>query len=160
MVLRGKNVARYKIARDGHTYITQGYEIKDSYKNEIRFCTYQLHPYAEKLLEEASLGEGDKIPREVFYALILEGNIYNDARPKGVSIDAIPSDVLGLAKTMATANRQYFKLFKEQRGYCLDKFRSMRAFFQSNKVHSISKQEILSNVCYLALAVALEKMDY
>lgn len=153
-------MARYKVARNGHSYVTQGYEIKDEYRHEVKFCTYQLYPYGEKLLEEASVGDGDKIPREVFYALALEGNIYNDARPKGISIAAIPSDMLDLAKSKANNNKQYYKWFKEQRGYCLDKFRAMRSLLQSSKIQTISKTEILSNICYLTLALALENRDH
>lgn len=37
-------MAKYKIARDGHPYLTQGYPVLDKHAaDDVRFCTYQVN---------------------------------------------------------------------------------------------------------------------
>ena len=93
-------MATYSIARDGHPYLIHGYPVVDHCGGEnCRFCTYQLNPRAEHLFEKASFEEGDSVSRETFYALLVEGSIYNDARPSGAPITAVPMRVLLEAQT-------------------------------------------------------------
>lgn len=92
-------MARYNVARDGHPYLTHGYPIIDvNGTGDTRFCTYQCNPGAERLFERAHLEDSDRIPKETFYALLVEGDLYNDARPNGISISSVPQAVLGEAE--------------------------------------------------------------
>ena len=88
-------MARYKIAKDGHPYLTHGYPLIDEGRREIaRFATYQVNPGAEHLFERVGFEEGDKVSQETFYALLLEGDLYNDARPHGISITSVPNSIM------------------------------------------------------------------
>lgn len=92
-------MATYNIARDGHPYLTHGYPIVgDRGEEDVRFCTYQLNPRAEHLFEKARFEEGDVVSKETFYALLVEGSIYNDARPNGLEITSVPRIVLRRAE--------------------------------------------------------------
>ena len=92
-------MARYKIARDGHPYLTQGYAVLDQRgEDDVRFSTYQVNPGAERLFEQAGFEDGDKVSEETFYALLLDGDLYNDARPDGIEISSVPNKILAFAE--------------------------------------------------------------
>jgi hypothetical protein len=92
-------MATFNIARDGHRYLTRGYPIiNERGQEDTRFCTYQLEPRAERLFDEAHFEEGESVPRETFYALLVEGSIYNNARPTGIPITAVPKSILRQAR--------------------------------------------------------------
>jgi len=89
-------MARYNIARDGHPYLTHGYPIiNNDGREDTHFCTYQCNPGAERLFERAALEDGGRIPKETFYALLVEGDLYNDTRPNGIPITSVPQVILG-----------------------------------------------------------------
>jgi hypothetical protein len=48
-------------------------------QDDVRFSTYQVNPGAERLFEQAGFEDGDKVSEETFYALLLDGDLYNDA---------------------------------------------------------------------------------
>lgn len=88
-------MARYKIAKDGHPYLTHGYALLDERGRETaRFATYQVNPGAEHLFERLEFQEGDTVAAETFYALLLDGDLYNDARPKGIEIKSVPNSII------------------------------------------------------------------
>jgi hypothetical protein len=88
-------MAKLHFKRNGEPYLTHGYPIIDKRGQEdTRFCTYHLNPRAEHLFERAGVLEGDRVLKETFYALLVEGNIYNEARPKGIEITSVPKGML------------------------------------------------------------------
>jgi hypothetical protein len=88
-------VARYKIAKDGHRYLTQGYPVIDKRgQDDVRFSTYQVNTGAERVFDRAGFEDGDKVSEETFYALLLDGDLYNDARPNAIEASAIPNRIL------------------------------------------------------------------
>jgi hypothetical protein len=90
-------MAKYKIAKDGHPYLTQGYPVLDKRgQDDVRFCTYQVNAGGERVFELAGFAEGDRVPEEVFYALLLDGDLYNDARPNGIQPPSVPNRGVGL----------------------------------------------------------------
>ena len=92
-------MARYRIAKDGHRYLTHGYPVLDKRDQEdVRFSTYQVNTGAERAFDRAGFVDGDKVSEEVFYALLLDGDLYNDARPSGIEASSIPSRILLMAE--------------------------------------------------------------
>jgi hypothetical protein len=98
-------VSTYNIARDGHPYLTRGYPIVDKRgREDVRFCTYQLNPRAEHLFEKLRFEDGEIVPRETFYALLVEGDLFNDPRPNGIEISSVPKNIVN---GLEDAARQY-----------------------------------------------------
>ena len=58
------------------------------------FCTYQVNAGGERVFERAGFVDGDRVPEEVFYALLLDGDLYNEARPNGIPASSIPNRIL------------------------------------------------------------------
>lgn len=67
-------------------------------KEDERFSTYQVNPGAERLFERVGFEDGDKVSQETFYALLLDGDLYNDARPNGIEIVSVPKFVVNSAQ--------------------------------------------------------------
>jgi hypothetical protein len=92
-------MARLRVAKDGHRYLTHGYPVLDpAGRHDTQFSTYQLYPGAEWLFREARLEEGASIPRETFYALLVDGEIYNERRRSGMRITSVPTTVRDVAE--------------------------------------------------------------
>ena len=87
-------MARLKIAKDGHSYLTQGYQLLNTAGKEVKFAGYKVETGAERVFERSGFVDGDSVPEEVFYALLLDGDIYNEAFPKGIEPSSIPNRVL------------------------------------------------------------------
>lgn len=60
----------------------------------MQFSTYQVQVQAERVFELARFSDGESVPRETFYALLVQGDLYNDARPNGIPIERVPSGVI------------------------------------------------------------------
>jgi len=94
-------MAKYKIAKDGHPYLTHGYALLDERGQETaRFATYQVNPGAERLFERVGFEEGDSVSQETFYALLLDRDLYNDARPNGIEITSIPNSIMSRVEVL------------------------------------------------------------
>jgi hypothetical protein len=90
-------MARYRIAKDGHPYLTHGYPVLDNRgRDDVRFATYQVNAGAERVFDRAGFVDGDKVSEEVFYAMLLDGDLYNDARPNGIQARSLPNRVLAM----------------------------------------------------------------
>ena len=88
-------MARYRIAKDGHPYLTHGYPVLDAKgHDDVRFSTYQVNTGGERVFERAGFVDGDRVSEETFFALLLDGDLYNDARPNGIEITSVPNRVL------------------------------------------------------------------
>jgi hypothetical protein len=93
-------VAKYRIAKDGHPYLTHGYPVLDKRApDDVRFSTYQVNAGAERVFYRAGFVDGDKVSEEVFYALLLDGDLYNDARPNGIQASSIPNRILAMTES-------------------------------------------------------------
>ena len=67
-------------------------------QDDFRFSTYQVNRGAERLFEQAGFEDGDKVSEATFYALLLDGDLYNDARPDGIEISSVPDKILAFAE--------------------------------------------------------------
>jgi hypothetical protein len=111
-------MAKYKIARDGHPYLTQGYPVLDKHAaDDVRFCTYQVNAGGERVFERAGFVDGDRVPEEVSYTLLLDGDLYNEARPNGIPASSIPNKIL--AATDAEIEKTGFDKLDLSRMTCL-----------------------------------------
>jgi hypothetical protein len=87
------------MAGDGRHYLIHGYPVLDKLgQDDFRFSTYQVNPGAERLFEESGFEDGDKVSEATFYALLLDGELYNDARPDGIEISSVPDKILAFAE--------------------------------------------------------------
>jgi hypothetical protein len=94
-------MAKLKIAKDFHPYLVQGYEVLDALGAETHFSRFQLHSRAETLFREAGmLKDSTTIDRPPFYALLLDGDFYTEARPDGFTITSVPAYIIDLAMTL------------------------------------------------------------
>ena len=85
--------------KDGRPYLIHGYPVLDKRgHNNVRFSTYRVNPGAERLFEQAGFEDGDKVFEETFYALLLDGDLYNDAWPDGIEISSVPNKILAFAE--------------------------------------------------------------
>ena len=99
-------MARYRIAKDGHPYLTHGYRLLDNHgQDDVRFSTYQVNTGGERAFEQAGFVDGDKVSEETFFALLLDGDLYNDARPNGIKITSVPNRVLASMEYEVNTNR-------------------------------------------------------
>jgi hypothetical protein len=90
-------MARYKIAKDGHPYLSHGYPVFDKKaRDDVKFVVYQVNAGAERVFERSGFVDGDKVPEEVFYALLLDGDLYNEAFPNGIQPSSIPNKILAM----------------------------------------------------------------
>jgi hypothetical protein len=88
-------VATYKIAGDGHHYLIHGYPVLDK---RGQFSRYQVNSGAVRLFEQAGFEDGDRVSEATFYALLLDGDLYNDAWPDGIEISSVPDKILAFAE--------------------------------------------------------------
>ena len=87
------------MAGDGHHYLIHGYPVLDKPgQDDFRFSTYQVNSGAERLFEQAGFEDGDKVSEATFYALLLDGDLYNDAWPDGIEISSVPDKILAFAE--------------------------------------------------------------
>jgi len=63
-------------------------------QDDVRFSTYQVNTGAERVFDRAGFVDGDKVSEQTFFALLLDGDLYNDARPNGIEISSVPNRVL------------------------------------------------------------------
>jgi len=61
---------------------------------DVRFSTYQVNTGGERVFERSGFVDGDRVSEETFFALLLDGDLYNEARPNGIKAAAIPNRVL------------------------------------------------------------------
>lgn len=92
--------------RDGGFYIYRGYPVRRGQSDEDMFhTTIQVLPRAESFFEAAAYRDGAQIEREVFYALLLDGDLSSPgierARP---TVSSIPSDTLYIAEGLADSD--------------------------------------------------------
>src|SRR5258708_33132940 len=86
------------MAGDGHHYLIHGYPVLDKPgRDDFRFSTYQVNRGAVRLFEQAGFEDGDKVSEATFYALLLDGDLYHDARPAGIKISYVPEKILASA---------------------------------------------------------------
>jgi hypothetical protein len=85
---------------DGGFYIHRGYPVRRRQQEEdMIHTTIQVLPRAESFFEAAGYRDGAQIEREVFYALLLDGDLSSPSiertRP---TVDNIPSETLYIAE--------------------------------------------------------------
>jgi hypothetical protein len=71
-------MATFNRANDGHLFIRKGYPLTFAGVEEMQYATYQVYGRAEAIFDTAGFRDGQQIPKELFYALIVEGDITND----------------------------------------------------------------------------------
>jgi len=92
-------MAKLKTAKDGHFYLTQGYQVLKTAGKEVKFAGYNVETGAERVFVRFGFVDGDRVPEEVFYALLLDGDLYNEAFPKGIEPSSIPNRVLATVES-------------------------------------------------------------
>ena len=123
-------MAKLQFARDSHPYLTHGYPVLRPDGREDRgFATYQVYPRAEKLFEAAGIVAGESVPRETFFALLTDGDLYNGTRPHGIPISLVPSATRVEAENIAATLLK--NEWVDSRAFCnatylLDVFRLMQ----------------------------------
>ena len=82
--------------RDGGFYILRGYPIShNGVEEDMFFTTIQVFPRAERFFEVAGYTDGTLIPREVFYALLLDGDLTSPSiESRQFSVRDIPRNVI------------------------------------------------------------------
>jgi hypothetical protein len=124
-------VARYKIARHGHPYLIHGYPVLDKRGQDyVRFSTYQVNSGAVRLFEQAGFEDGDKVSEATFYALLLDGDLYNDAWPDGIEIWSVPDKILAFAEQEIHPIQKDLTIFARA-VYLLDVFEMLRPQFKN-----------------------------
>ena len=87
------------MAEDGHHHLIHGYPVLDKRGQAyFRFSTYQVNSGAVRLFEQAGFKDGDKVSEATFYALLLDGDLYNNAWPDGIEIWSVPDKILAFAE--------------------------------------------------------------
>ncbi len=98
-------MAKYRIAKDGHRFLTHGYAILDKQApDDVRYATYQVNTGGERVFDRAGFDDGDRVSEETFFALLLDGDLYNDARPNGIEFSSVPNRVLASMDYKVQAN--------------------------------------------------------
>jgi hypothetical protein len=92
--------------RNGGFYIYRGYRVRRGQSDEdMIHMTIQVLPRADAFFEAAGYRDGAQLQREVFYALLLDGDLSSPgierARP---IVDSIPSDTLYIAEGLADSD--------------------------------------------------------
>jgi hypothetical protein len=88
---------------DGGFYIHRGYPVRRGQHDEdLIHTTIQVLPRAEGFFEAAGYRDGGQIEREVFYALLLDGDLSSPSIERTrITVDNIPSDTLYIAEGLA-----------------------------------------------------------
>jgi hypothetical protein len=124
-------VATYKIAGDGRPYLIHGYPVLDKRgQDDFRFSTYQVNRGADRLFEQAGFEDGDKVSEATFYALLLDGDLYNDARPDGIEISSVPDKILAFAEQEIRPIQKDLTIFARAL-YLLDVFAMLMPQFKN-----------------------------
>jgi hypothetical protein len=55
---------------------------------DVHFSTYQVNTGGERVFDRAGFEDGDRVTEETFFALLLDGDLYNDARPNGIKFSS------------------------------------------------------------------------
>ena len=61
----------FNVAADGHYFTLQGYKLGE----EAAVATYTVLPRADTVFRLARFRDGEEVPKELFYALVLEGSL-------------------------------------------------------------------------------------
>jgi hypothetical protein len=95
-------MSKFNVAQNGHYFLTQPYPtVDDAGEEDVRVSTYQVHPRGDKLLRLGEFRDGDTIPKDVFYLLAVEGELYSAARgTRQLSISHVPHDALELPRML------------------------------------------------------------
>ena len=124
-------MATYKIAGDGRPYLIHGYPVLDKRgQDDFRFSRYQVNRGAERLFEQAGFEDGDKVSEATFYALLLDGDLYNDARPDGIEISSVPDKILAFAEQEIRPIQKDLTIFARAL-YLLDVFEMLMPQFKN-----------------------------
>lgn len=124
-------MATYKIAGDGRPYLIHGYPVLDKRgQDDFRFSTYQVNRGADRLFEQAGFEDGDKVSEATFYALLLDGDLYNDARPDGIEISSVPDKILAFAEQEIRPIQKDLTIFARAL-YLLDVFEMLMPQFKN-----------------------------
>src|SRR5208282_5692332 len=92
-------MATYKEASDGPPYIVKGYPLTIGGEEETRYCSYRVLGRAEELFRLAGFRDRQQIPKELFYALVVDGDITNERLEKHPpTISSIPRSILDLVE--------------------------------------------------------------
>jgi hypothetical protein len=62
--------------------------------DDVRFSTYQVNTGGERVFDRAGFDDGDRVSEETFFALLLDGDLYNNARPHGIAFSSVRNRVL------------------------------------------------------------------
>jgi hypothetical protein len=119
------------MAEDGRPYLIHGYPVLDKLgQDDFRFSTYQVNRGAERLFEQAGFEDGDKVSEATFYALLLDGDLYNDARPDGIEISSVPDKILAFAEQEIRPIQKDLTIFARAL-YLLDVFEMLMPQFKN-----------------------------
>ena len=129
--------------REGGYYIIRGYPVRCGLRDEDMFhTTIQVLPRAESFFEVAEYRDGAQIEREVFYALLLDGDLSSPAieRTKP-TVQNIPSETLYVAEGLADSeNVRMFMRGPQVQAcrYLLDYYRAFREVRPANPDPSLA----------------------
>ncbi|SRR6266478_2999935 len=87
----------------GGFYVHRGYPVRRGQREEdMIYTTIQVLPRAEAFFEAAGYRDGARIEREVFYALLLDGDLSSPAiECTTPTVDNVPSETLYIAEGLA-----------------------------------------------------------
>jgi hypothetical protein len=89
--------------RDGGFYIYRGYPVRRGQTEEdMIHTTIQVMPRGQSFFEDAGYRDGAQIEREVFYALLLDGDLSSPSIERTPpTVHSIPSETLYIAEGLA-----------------------------------------------------------
>jgi hypothetical protein len=99
-------------------------------QDDFRFSRYQVNRGADRLFEQAGFEDGDKVSEATFYALLLDGDLYNDARPDGIEISSVPDKILAFAEQEIRPIQKDLTIFARAL-YLLDVFAMLMPQFKN-----------------------------
>lgn len=90
----------------GGFYIHKGYPIKRAgFADDMFFTTIQTHPRADNFFEYGGYRDGETIEPEVFYALVLDGDITSPSLArKEITPEIIPSKIVLLVTAITSVS--------------------------------------------------------
>jgi hypothetical protein len=142
---------------EGGYYIYRGYPIRLSQREEDMFhTTIQVLPRAERFFELVGWRDGQIIPREVFYAVLLDGDLSSPAiEQRAPTVDNVPKETLYIAEGLADSE-QVISFLREpaviQCRYLVDFYQTLRRLKPADTDPSLA--------AYVCLARHLRQATY
>ena len=121
-------MAIFHIARDRHYYVRDGYYLTIDGNEEFHPKTLQTNGSADSVFTWANFSDGEKLPKHLYYALIVEGGLTNDYLQRN------PPSIVSIPKALRKVARDFCRQPRVQ------EFRSSHNVQSANCVmHYINK---------------------